>query len=60
MPDDQGPQPKPNTPSPRKDPPGIAAGVIKKEGETPPSPADKARLDEELDGLENLPSAAGV
>jgi hypothetical protein len=58
MPDDQTPQAKPNTPAPEKDPPGIAAGVIKKEDETRPDPKAEARLEEELEGLESLPSAA--
>ncbi|MDB5460412.1 MAG: hypothetical protein JWO72_2153 [Caulobacteraceae bacterium] len=58
MPDDPAPEAKPNTPSPQKDPPGIASGVMKKDAATGPRPPGRARPGEEPDGLANPPAAA--
>jgi hypothetical protein len=54
------PQAKPSAPATEADPPGIAASVIQKEGEQRTESADvaKARREEELASLDNLPSAA--
>ncbi len=51
---------KPSTPAPNPDPPGIAASVIKKDGQDRTESADvaRARREEEIASLDNLPSAA--
>jgi hypothetical protein len=55
------PQAKPSAPAPNADPAGIATTIIKQDGEGPRPPADTAkrsRIEEELDSLDALPSAA--
>lgn len=50
---------KPSAPAQEKDPPGIAASIIKQGGQGPALDAvDQARKDEELAALDSLPSAA--
>jgi hypothetical protein len=52
---------KPSAPSPNVDPAGIATTIIKQDGQGP-KPASGAvrqsRIDQELDGLDELPAAA--
>jgi hypothetical protein len=57
------PQAKPNAPAPNADPAGIATTIIKQEGEGPRPPSDTARrsrIEEELDSLDELPTAAAT
>jgi hypothetical protein len=54
---------KPSAPAPNADPAGIATTIIKQDGEGPWPPSDtakRARIEEELDSLDELPAAAAI
>ena len=55
------PEAKPSAPAPDVDPPGIATTIVKQDGQGPNPPSDtvrRSRIEQEIDGLDELPAAA--